>query len=136
MSSSSGDLTEAMGDALSPSWSVRASAGQRLAPHAGVAPAAAVLGRLLLDPENTAVTRETAEALLTQRSLPAVQLVALAVAHADDNQANWLQTAVQDVAWSSVDAEREVLAVCAVLAGSSDADVRRGAAEISEWSRE
>lgn len=53
---------------------------------------------LLLDVENTAVPRETAEALaLALAGTPtSIRPVALAVAAADDNQADWLQTGVHD----------------------------------------
>lgn len=130
---SSGALTEAIEDGLSPSWSVRAAAGPRLAPHVGVASAAAVLERLLLDPENTFVTRVTAQALLRQGSLAAVRLVVRAVARADDNHGDWLQTAAHDVAWPPGEAGRAVAAACAALADDPDGDVRRGAAEVAEW---
>ncbi|MGN5635693.1 hypothetical protein [Streptomyces sp. AC154] len=51
------------------SWSVRAAAGRRLAADAEVPEVAVVLGRLLLDPYDTFVTRETAEALYPRPAL-------------------------------------------------------------------
>ncbi|MFE0631935.1 hypothetical protein ACFW3D_33900 [Streptomyces sp. NPDC058864] len=129
------DLTEAIEDGLSPSWSVRAAAGRRLAPYAGLVSATAVLERLLLDPEDTLVTRTAAEALLRQGSVAAVRLVARAAARADDNHGDWLRTAAHDVAREPGEAGRGVSAACAVLADDPDGDVRRGAAEVAEWFR-
>ncbi|WP_258308540.1 hypothetical protein [Streptomyces sp. NWU339] len=51
---------------------------------------------LLLDVEDTAVTRQTAEALTRVGTVAAIRLIVLAAAEADDNQANWLQTGVED----------------------------------------
>ena len=130
---SSSGLAGAIEDAQSPSWSLRASAGGRLAPYAGVPSAADALERLLLDPEDTAVTRETAHALLMQRSFSAVRLVALAVARADDNQADWLHTAAQDLVWQQGEVGRDISALCAFLADDPHSDVQRGAAEILRW---
>ncbi|WP_107503097.1 HEAT repeat domain-containing protein [Streptomyces sp. DH-12] len=50
--------------ANSPAWSVRAAAGRQLAAAPRTDQAVEVLFRLLLDPDDTAVTRETAQALL------------------------------------------------------------------------
>ncbi|WP_326573291.1 hypothetical protein OIE69_19725 [Actinacidiphila glaucinigra] len=130
---SSSDLAEAIEDGQSPSLAVRAVVGPRLAAHAGIASAAAVLERLLLDPEDTFVTRQTAEALLKQRSLSAVRLVARALAHADDTYGDWLLTAVYDVISPPGEALREISTMCAALADDPDRDVRRGAAELAAW---
>lgn len=134
-SASGGVPAAAIEAASSPSWPARAAAAPRLAPHAGVGSAAAVLERLLLDPENTFVTRVTAEVLLRQGSLAAVRLVARAVARADDHHADWLQTAAHDVARPPATAARAVSAACAALTEDPDEPVRRGARELAEWLR-
>ncbi|KFG01295.1 hypothetical protein IQ62_08685 [Streptomyces scabiei] len=88
--------------------------------------------RLLLDVEDTAVTRQTAEALARVGTVAAVRLIALAVAKADDNQADWLQTGVHD-ALVGPDGVQDVAAACAKLARDQEEPVRRAAAAISAW---
>ncbi|MGW2471590.1 HEAT repeat domain-containing protein [Streptomyces sp. NPDC001665] len=113
--------------ASSPSWEGRARAGRDLAAFAEVPEVAEALVRLLLDAEDTAVTRRTAEALARVGSVAAVRVLARAVAGADDEQADWLETGV-------LDAEApDLAAACAALAGDRDEAVRRGAAEVMVW---
>ncbi|MGW2282311.1 hypothetical protein [Streptomyces sp. NPDC001770] len=88
--------------------------------------------RLLLDVEDTAVTRETAEALARVGTVAAVRLIALAVAEGDGNQADWLQTGVHD-ALVGPDGVPDVAATCANLARDQEEAVRRAAADISAW---
>lgn len=121
-----------MAEASSPSWSQRVRAGRDLASFADVPEAAEALTGLLLDGEDTAVTRQTAEALARVGTVAAVRLIALAVAAADDNQANWLQTGVHDALVGPDDAP-DVAAVCGQLARDPEEAVRRGAVEISAW---
>ncbi len=87
---------------------------------------------LLLDVEDTAVTRQTAEALACVGTVAAIRLIALALARADDNQADWMQTGVHD-ALASTDGGPDVAAVCGRLARDPEAAVRQGVAEISAW---
>jgi hypothetical protein len=87
---------------------------------------------LLLDVGDTAVTRQTAEALTRVGTLASVRLIALAVAEADDGQADWMQTGVRD-ALARADGVLDVVAVCGQLVRDPEAAVRRGAAEISAW---
>ncbi|QDY81395.1 hypothetical protein FQU76_29910 [Streptomyces qinzhouensis] len=87
---------------------------------------------LLLDAEDTAVTRQTAEALARVGTVAAIRLIALAVAEADDNQADWLQTGVYD-ALAGPDRAPGVTAACRKLARDPEEAVRRGAEEISVW---
>lgn len=113
--------------ASSPSWEGRARAGRDLAAFAEVPEVAEVLVRLLLDAEDTAVTRRTAEALARVGSVAAVRVLARAVAGADEGQADWLETGV-------LDAEApDLAAACAALAWDGDEAVRRGAAEVAVW---
>ncbi|MFK0096659.1 HEAT repeat domain-containing protein [Streptomyces sp. NPDC091040] len=116
-----------MAAASSPSWEGRARAGRDLAAFAEVPEVAGALVRLLLDAEDTAVTRRTAEALARVGSVAAVRVLARAVAGADEGQADWLETGV-------LDAEApDVAAACAALAWDREEAVRRGAAEVAVW---
>ncbi|MFI9587087.1 hypothetical protein ACIHCQ_35935 [Streptomyces sp. NPDC052236] len=117
---------------MSPSWSLRIRAGRDLAPFADVPVAAEVLVDLLLDVADTAVTRQTAEALARVGTMAAVRLIALALAGADDSHADWMQTGVHD-ALVGPDSVPDVAAVCERLARDAEAAVRRGAAEILAW---
>ncbi|AQU70126.1 hypothetical protein BBN63_32070 [Streptomyces niveus] len=87
---------------------------------------------LLLDVEDTAVIRQTAEALARVGTVAAVRLIALAVAEADDSQADWLQAGVHD-ALVGPDGMPDVAAACANLARDRKDAVRRAAADISAW---
>ncbi|MFD6884880.1 HEAT repeat domain-containing protein [Streptomyces sp. NPDC059957] len=127
-----GGLESALAEASSPSWTQRARAGRDLASFADVPEAAEALVGLLLDGENTAVTRQTAEALARIGTTAAVRLIALAVVEADDNQADWLQTGVHD-AREGPEGLPDVAAVCGNLVRDREEPVRRGAAEISAW---
>ncbi|MCX4430234.1 hypothetical protein [Streptomyces mirabilis] len=125
-------MEAALAEASSPSWTQRVRAGRDLAPFADVPEAAEVLAGLLLDVEDTAVTRRTAEALTRVGTVAAVRLIALAVAEADGDHADWLQTGVHD-ALVGPDGVPDVAAVCGKLAQDQEEAVRRGAAEISAW---
>ncbi|MFF4782943.1 hypothetical protein ACFY3E_16800 [Streptomyces griseorubiginosus] len=125
-------LEAALAEASSPSWTRRVRAGRDLASFADVPEAAAVLVGLLLDAEDTAVTRQTAEALARIGTVAAVRLIALAVVEADGNQAAWLETGVYD-ALAGPDGVREVAAACRHLTQDQDEAVRQGVAEISAW---
>jgi hypothetical protein len=70
-------------------------AGRDLACFADVPEAAETRVGLLLDVEDTAVTQQTAEASQVG-TVAAIRLIALAVAAADDNQADWLHAGVHD----------------------------------------
>ncbi|WP_252541363.1 hypothetical protein [Streptomyces sp. RO-S4] len=125
-------LGAALAAASSSSWTQRVRAGRDLACFAHVPEAAEVLVGLLLDVEDTAVTRRTAEALARTGTAAAVRLIAVAVVEADGNQADWLQTGVHD-ALVGRDGGRAVAAACRRLAQGQEEAVRRGAAEISAW---
>ncbi|MCX4903996.1 hypothetical protein [Streptomyces sp. NBC_00878] len=125
-------LEAALAESSSPSWTQRVRAGRDLASFADVSEAAEALVGLLLDVEDTAVIRQTAEALARVGTVAAVRLIALAVAEADDNQADWLQTGVHD-ALVGPDGVPDVAAACANLARDQEDAVRRAAADISAW---
>ncbi|MFS8202281.1 hypothetical protein ACLVWQ_26785 [Streptomyces sp. CWNU-52B] len=126
-------MEAALAEASSPSWTQRVRAGRALAPFADVPEAAEVLAGLLLDVADTAVTRRTAEALTRVGTVAAVRLIALAVAEADGDHADWLQTGVHDALVEPDDGVPDVAAVCGKLAQDQEEAVRRGAAEISTW---
>ncbi|WP_436994741.1 HEAT repeat domain-containing protein [Streptomyces sp. enrichment culture] len=125
-------LEAALAEASSPSWKERVRAGRDLASFADAPEAVEALVGLLLDVEDTAVTRQTAEALARVGTVAAVRLIALAVVEADDNQADWLRTGVHD-ALAGPDGVPDVAAACGKLAQAPEEAVRRGAAEISAW---
>ncbi|MFF7504120.1 hypothetical protein ACFZBM_32535 [Streptomyces lavendulae] len=87
---------------------------------------------LLMDAEDTSVTRQTAEALARVGMAAAVRLIALAVVEADGSRADWLQTGVHDALVGPFGAP-DVAAACGKLAQDQEEAVRRGAAEISAW---
>lgn len=132
MTGQSVELETAVARASSSSWSQRVRAGNDLASFADVPEAAEALVGLLLDAEDTAVTRQTAEALARVGTAVAVRLVALAVAAADDNQADWMLTGVHD-ALVRTGGSPDIATVCGQLAQDTEAAVRQGAAEISAW---
>ena len=91
---------------------------------------------LLLDVADTAVTRQTAEALARLGTMAAVRLIALAVAEADDNHADWMQTGVHD-ALAEPGSVPDVAAACGwLVARDPESAVRRGAAEIAAWTND
>ncbi|MET9063876.1 hypothetical protein [Streptosporangium sandarakinum] len=77
-------ITSAIHEADSPSWSVRANAGRRLAAAAHVPEVSEVLHRLLLDPGDTGVTQETAKALMRRGDACGLRAVLAALACAQD----------------------------------------------------
>ncbi|MFF2525695.1 hypothetical protein [Streptomyces liangshanensis] len=83
---------------------------------------------------DTSVVPGTSEALVGVGTPAAVRLVALALAAADDAQADWLLTGVEDALAGSPDSvSGGIEAACVCLARDEDAGVRRGAAEILAW---
>lgn len=76
------DLSAAITDSGSPDWSIRAAAGRRLAAAALTDDVVDFLLRLLLDPDDTAVTQDTAEALLTRGDRIGLRCVLLALSRA------------------------------------------------------
>ena len=108
----------------------RADAGRALASFAEGPEAERPLRRLLLDADDTFVTRVTADALLRRGDAVGLAAVARALADADDNHADWLHTAVRDV-FSIYAAERDAaVRTCEALTGDPDPSLRRGAAQL------
>ncbi|MEU1802815.1 hypothetical protein [Streptomyces sp. NPDC019937] len=125
-------LQTALAEASSPSWWQRGRAGRDLASFAEVPEAAEALVGLLLDTADTSVTRKTAEALARVGTVAAVRLIALAVAEADDNHADWMQTGLHD-ALAGPGGVPDISAICGQLAGDPEAAVRQGAVGILAW---
>ncbi|WP_237530045.1 hypothetical protein [Streptomyces sp. SID3915] len=126
------ELEATLAEASSPAWTRRVRAGRDLASSADVPEAAEALVGLLLDADDTAVTRQTAEALTRAGTEASVRLIARAVAEADDNRADWLQTGVHDALMGPGGAPG-VLAACGKLARDPEGAVRQGAAHIAAW---
>ncbi|MER6443696.1 hypothetical protein [Streptomyces venezuelae] len=89
--------------------------------------------RSLVDVEDTAVTGQTAGVPAARvGTVTAVELVAPAVAEADDDPADWRQTGLHD-ALVGPDGAQDVSAACAKPARDQEEAVRRAAATISAW---
>jgi hypothetical protein len=115
-----------VGLAGSPGYRDRADAGRSLASFAEVPEAGAALLGLVLDAGDTFVTRETATALLRRQDAAGFAVVASALAVADHQHADWIQTAVRDVFLMFARDRDAALRECEVLAGDADDQVRRG----------
>ncbi|MEV6681036.1 hypothetical protein AB0N09_29850 [Streptomyces erythrochromogenes] len=83
--------------------------------------------RLVLDRENTFVTRATAEALLRRQDRSGLRVVASALAVADPNHGDWIHTAVLDAFAVYADERDEAMRICEELAGDPDERVASGA---------
>lgn len=78
-------LSAAVSKADSSQWSLRAAAGREPATRATIEETAGVVLRLLLDPEDTAVTQETAAALLARAGVHGLRHVLLAMSRATES---------------------------------------------------
>ncbi|BEL07020.1 hypothetical protein Q0Z83_052110 [Actinoplanes sichuanensis] len=108
----------------------RADAGRSLAGFVADPDARAALVDLLLDAADTFVTRVTAEALLRRQDTAGLAVVATALAGADSNHADWIQTAVLDVFGVFGDERDAVLLLCEALPLDPDDRVRAGAPQL------
>jgi hypothetical protein len=104
--------------ATSPTYSDRADAGRALAVFADLPATHQTLAALLLDQHDTYVTRATAEALLHRHDSPGYALLAHAFQKADDNQSDWLCTALDTVLGIYAQERDEALALCESLPDS------------------
>jgi hypothetical protein len=112
--------------ARSPSWEERAASGRRLAPLAGDHDVDGVLGRLLLD-EDTAVTYDTAIALLQRGGLHALRIVLLAWGEAGTDNADEIAGAIFHAYGDSWEKWGQAWQRCTGLATDPDERVRRAA---------
>ncbi|WP_411107681.1 hypothetical protein [Streptomyces sp. cmx-4-9] len=124
------ELSSALQDARSASWSVRAAAGRRLAGSAEEAGVADVLHRLLLDSQNTAVTRETAEALLERGDICGLRMVLVALSSADDGTSDYLDGAINDVCCQSEEGLAQLKELSSVLVSDADDSISNEASRI------
>ncbi|MGW0607194.1 hypothetical protein [Streptomyces sp. NPDC002640] len=113
-------------------WRDRADAGHGLAGFAEMQEAVEPLLQLVLDPRDTFVTRRTAEGLLRRKDRAGLAIVASALAVANDNQADWIHTAVVDVFSLFSEDLDEALRLCEEMSGDADARVARGARRLHE----
>jgi hypothetical protein len=109
----------------------RADAGRGLASFAEMPGATGPLLDLVLDAEDTFVTRMTAEALLQRHDSAGLAVVASALAIADANQTDWIHTAVFDVLGMSEHDRDAAVRECAALAKAPDEQVRLGAVQLA-----
>ncbi|MFC9246118.1 hypothetical protein ACFT7S_19565 [Streptomyces sp. NPDC057136] len=128
------EMAAAVEDADSPSWSVRAAAGRRLAASVELAVVAEVLHRLLLDAHDSAVTQETAEALLARGDAPGLRTVLAALSCAAEMWTlDQLSAAVDcDPHWMTEEGERRLVRQLRELTADDDAGVRSEAVRILE----
>ncbi|MFC7974845.1 hypothetical protein ACPCAE_13370 [Streptomyces cinereoruber] len=121
----SGTITEGAG---SPDWSVRAAVGRRLASSDEAEQKAEVLLRLLLDPHDTAVTQDTANALLRRDDTFGLRQVLLALDRATSEcTADELAAAVHFPERTTDEGTDRLLARLRGLTADTDAGVRREA---------
>ncbi|MER7579561.1 hypothetical protein [Kitasatospora sp. NPDC097691] len=118
--------TDPLAAADSPSWSVRAAAGRRLAAAPRIEDVADVLHRLLLDDQDTAVTSETAVALLARGDLPGLRAVLAARADAaDQGTADQLSAELDcDPRWMTGNGAGELIRQLRALTSDTDPRVR------------
>ncbi|MFC5288171.1 hypothetical protein ACFPM7_14015 [Actinokineospora guangxiensis] len=101
--------------AASASYSDRADAGGALAVFADLPATHRALAALLLDQHDTYVTLVTAEALLHRHDSHGYALLASAFQNANDNQSDWLHTALDNVLGIYAKERDEALALCGPL---------------------
>ncbi|MET8038754.1 hypothetical protein [Streptomyces sp. NPDC005345] len=122
-------LCDAIMAAESPTWSLRAAAGRRLAATPQIEDVAGVLHRLLLDAQDTGVTSDTASALLARRDLAGLRAVLAARAVASD-QGTADQLAAEldcDPRWATGENSDELIVQLRTLTADRDPDVRNEA---------
>ncbi|MCX5410283.1 hypothetical protein [Streptomyces sp. NBC_00086] len=110
----------------------RADAGRGLATFAEMGEAADPLLELVLDREDTFVTRATAEALLRRQDRAGLLIVASALAVASPNHGDWIHTAVRDAFAVYASDRDDALRLCEELTQDPDERVALGARELKE----
>ncbi len=114
--------------ATSDDYRDRADAGRALASFAEGSEARASLVRLVLDPDDTFVTRETAEALLRRQDAAGFAIVAEALASADFQHGTYIHDAVRAVFMVFASERDRAIETCGVLELDANPRVRQGAA--------
>lgn len=110
----------------SPRHEDRVDAGRCLANFVDIPGVSNVLFELALDPNDTAVTLATADALLRRKDRLGVTVLARALAVADSNHADWIYPAVSGV-FGIFERDRDVaIRICEELLGDADSQLRLG----------
>ncbi|MGK8486361.1 hypothetical protein [Nocardia asiatica] len=132
VSSGGQELSMAIRNADSPVWSVRAAAGRRLATSVRIDEVADVLHRLLLDDQDTAVTHETAVALLARKDTVGLRCVLLARSYAAQTwTADEIQAALDcDQDWMTTEGADRLIKQLRKLTSDDDPGVRDEAQRI------
>ncbi|MFE9926666.1 hypothetical protein ACFYQA_35485 [Streptomyces sp. NPDC005774] len=120
------ELGDAIAEAESSSWAVRATAGRRLATATKIEAVADVLQRLLLDAQDTGVTSETAVSLLERRDLAGLRAVLAALSRATDvGTADQLSAELDsDPRWTTDNEASELIQQLQALTSDTDQGVR------------
>ncbi|MEU4120314.1 hypothetical protein AB0F71_38165 [Kitasatospora sp. NPDC028055] len=113
--------------AHSPDFRDRAAAGHGLAAFADLPEARGPLLALVLDPDDTYVTRVTARALLRRKDRAGLTAVATALADADPNHEDWIHSAVVDALGIFASDREEALLLCHDLSRGPDPRLADGA---------
>lgn len=87
---------------------------------------------LVLDPDNTCVTRRTSAGLLRRKDGAGLTIVASALAVANDTQADWIHTAAHDVFSVFSEDLDEALRLCEEMSDDTDGRAARGARQLYE----
>jgi hypothetical protein len=116
--------------ATSDDYRDRADAGCALANFVQVTEAQESLRRLVLDPHDTLVTRETAEALLRRQDAAGFAVVAGALASADFQHSTSIHDAVRAVFMVFASERDLAMEACGVLSLDGNAQIRQGAADL------
>lgn len=115
----------------------RISEGQRLSLGVGVGVGDAAtddrLLQLLLDPNDTAVTYETALALLARRDDRGVELILRAEVLADDNTSQWLGDAFATFRAESHGRDDDFLRSSLHAFAATSEDLRTAAQDLIDW---
>jgi len=104
----------------------RQDAGVAFARLADSEIAATRLRELILDPEDTSVTRTTLEALTRRGDEIGLAIIATALTSADDNHADWVASGVADGLAMSESARRQTLGICQQLEDRRSRATQRG----------
>ncbi|MGW7312308.1 hypothetical protein [Streptomyces sp. NPDC054865] len=110
----------------------RADAGRGLAGFAEMEQAVDPLLELVLDREDTFVTRVTAEALLRRQDRAGLMIVASALAVASPNHGDWIHTAILDAFAIYASDRDDAMRLCEELTRNPDERVALGARELHE----
>ncbi|MBB6566617.1 hypothetical protein HPO96_21005 [Kribbella sandramycini] len=110
----------------------RIDAGRALATFTDLPESRATLLRLLLDRHDTAVTLETAEAMLRRLDLAAFSVVAEALTSADFEQLTYIHEAVRRVFTPFASERDEAIGLCDALLLDGNTAVGPGAVQLRE----